>query len=163
MLVKTKQVFWEWVPGPAAGLLPLCIFWVDTLFTLSIDLPNGHPNVHHDGWIGHWLVLAVVTSTVSTFTSYPRLFAFRLAGEPIGNASLGLVMVNTLILVFSATLYTIHEQHRQAQDMIWSAFAAAIAAAAISLWLEFAIANLKLRHEANGLTNVAPINLTNGA
>jgi hypothetical protein len=111
---------------------------------------NGHLDVHRSGLTAHFLVLAIVTSTVSTFTAYPRLFSENLSGEAIGRGSLGLAMANTLILVFSASIYTLHEQYDPRSDLLVLSMVVAGLSGLMSLWLEFAIANLRLRHTGSG-------------
>jgi len=57
------------------------------------------------------------------------------------------MMINTLILVFAVSIYTLHEQYRPNTDLLCLSAAVAILSLGISLWLEFAIANLGLQHE----------------
>lgn len=146
---QTKRVIWDWLPGIVAGLMPLCIFGVVSMYVTAIGLPEGHPDVMEDmirdGWVGHLLVLSIVTSTVSTFTAYPRLFMEKEAGAQIGGGSLMFVMLNTLILILSAVLYAIHELHLPREIALRVAGIVAIFAAAVSLYLEFAISNHQLQ------------------
>jgi hypothetical protein len=40
MKPETKEVLWEWLPGIAAGLMPLSVFGVVTFFANMDGLPR---------------------------------------------------------------------------------------------------------------------------
>jgi hypothetical protein len=103
-----------------------------------------------DGLTEHLIVFSIVTSCVSTFTSFPRLFSYSLEDAPIGRASLGLVMLITLILVFSVAMYTLHEARVTGAGAAWPASLLVLVTLATSFYMEFAIANVRLaRREAH--------------
>jgi len=143
---ETKAVVWEWLPGIVAGLMPLVVYGI-VVTVIPEEMPPHHPVVHvvRNGWIAHLLVWSIVTSTVSTLMAYPRLFSFRQQGAAAGGASLGLVMLNTLMLVFSVALYTLHETRLVKVDLTITAIIFTSAIGFTSLIIEFVIANLRIR------------------
>lgn len=81
MSAEFKRVIWRWLPGAVAGLFPLAIFVVVASMTFSA--PNGGPAIdRHIGLVNHLLVFGIVTSCVSTFTAFPRLFAYNPGFSP---------------------------------------------------------------------------------
>jgi hypothetical protein len=146
MSQELKQVIWEWLPGVVAGLIPLVVFLLVASQTggMSHDDPAAAARHFHDGLVGHLLVFGIVTSSVSTFTAFPRLFSHSREGEPIGQQSLGLVMVITLILVFSVALYVLQEARVASGERIIASLVIVGSAIVTSLYIEFSIANLRL-------------------
>ena len=146
MSQELKRVIWEWLPGVVAGLIPLVVFLL--VASQTGGTPQADPAAaalhYHDGMVGHLLVFAIVTSSVSTFTAFPRLFSYSREGEPIGQQSLGLVMVITLILVFSVALYVLQEARVASGQTIVASLVIVGSAILTSLYIEFSIANLRL-------------------
>jgi hypothetical protein len=140
---ELKDVIWTWLPGFVAGLVPLVVFLLVSSQVSDVVVPKDHIPVHHylDGWIGHLLVLGMVTSAVSTFTAFPRLFAQRGASP---DAGLGLLVVMTLTLVVSVAFYVLFEARLSQSHMIyWALFVAGLAWIC-SFYVELAIANVSL-------------------
>jgi FtsH-binding integral membrane protein len=140
-----KEVIWEWLPGVVAGLIPLVVF---LLVANQVPPPHGDPAAaaqhYREGMVGHLLVFGIVTSSVSTFTAFPRLFSYRSDGEPMGQQSLGLVMMITLILVFSVALYVLQEARVTNGQTVFAGLVIVGSAILTSLYIEFSIANLRL-------------------
>ena len=151
---ELKSVIWEWLPGMVAGIIPLLIFLA---VSMNGHLPVGGDELYEiyvadrfwNGLLGHLLVFSMVTSAVSTFTSFPRVFAKRRENSPIGEASLGLVMCITLILVFSVVMYVMQEDRDLGNRSGWGALVIAVllvvAAAIASFYMEMTIANLRFK------------------
>lgn len=154
-----KNVIWEWLPGVVAGIIPLLIFLA---VSANGHVPPGADETYRkfasdrfwDGLLGHLFVFSMVTSAVSTFTSFPRVFAKREENTPIGEASLGLVMCITLILIFSVVMYVMEEARELGETTGWWPFVIAFllmaAAATASFYMEVTIANLRLRSPFGG-------------
>ena len=153
MRKELKRVVWEWLPGLVAGLIPLAVF---LLVSVEAIVPTG---VNPEQWwasfcsslVDHLLIVAIVTSAVSTFTAFPRLFAFNRDDFPLGEGSLVLVMVITILLVFSVAMYVLRQSHGMQDGSfldsgLWVAVGLALAAAATSYYLEVTIANLRFNH-----------------
>ena len=83
----------------------------------------------------------MVTSAVSTFTAFPRLFAQRGASP---DAGLGLLVVMTLTLVVSVAFYVLFEARLSQSHMIYWAIFVALLAWVCSFYVELAIANVSL-------------------
>jgi hypothetical protein len=157
-----KRVVWEWLPGVVAGFMPLFVFILVKAHVIPPVPPEATKSpeaMAHFAkvtaghfWYGlteHLIVFSIVASSVSTFTSFPRLFSESLEDAPIGRASLGLVMAITLILVFSVAMYALHEARVTGNGVTWTAGIVVLVTLGVSLYMEFAIANLRLaRHAA---------------
>jgi len=145
---KTKRVLTEWSSGPIAGLVPLGVFLLIHSVEKAEALPKGHPRVYgfERDLIGHLLVFAIVTSSVSTFTAFQRLFG-KQASVQLGDASALLIVWNTLILVFSTTLYSLVLSRSAGTGIgIWFySGILVIFTIVVSIAIEFAIANERLR------------------
>lgn len=155
MTKELKRIVWEWLPGVVAGLMPLLVFVL--VKSQATSLPTAGNAVVaaleatqrlHDGLAEHLIVFSIVTSTVSTFTSFPRLFANNQEDAPIGQASLGLVMLMTLILVLSVAMYVLHEANFSDASTIWPSVLLVIVTLITSLYIEVAIANVRLARRA---------------
>lgn len=153
MTKDLKKVVWQWLPGMVAGIIPLLIF-----LAVSMNRRVHDPDEMYrayasfrfwEGFVGHLLVFGIVTSSVSTFTSFPRVFAKRKENSAIGDASLGLVMCITLVLIFSVVMYVMQEGREPGETVGWGAFVVACllvgAAAIASFYMEMTIANLRFR------------------
>lgn len=137
---------WDWLPGVVAGFIPLFVFiLVHVSVVLPTDAAQGESARILGGLTEHLLVFCIVSSCVSTFTSFPRLFFYRESETPLGLGALGLMMLTTLILVFSVAIYALHE----ALDTRSVALGGGIVLALVTLWstlyMELAIANVRLR------------------
>lgn len=148
----SKKVVLEWLPGVVAGLMPLAVF---LLVKSQLILPEDKAvavadHAFRDGLNEHLVVFSIVTSAVSTFTAFPRLFVASQEDEsPIGPASLSYVMMITLILVFSVAVYVLQEAAVTDNSYLPGGLLLG-ATLLISLLMEFAIANLRLRHALGG-------------
>lgn len=100
------------------------------------------------GFAEHLVIFAIVTSTVSTFTTYPRLLARGVPSATIGFASLGLVMMMTFMLVLSTAEYVLHESSFSEPSAIWPSLFLALATAITSFYMEVTIANVTLARAA---------------
>ena len=134
-----------WLPGVVAGLMPLAVFLL--VKAQATPAPNAKAAdlsaLFWDGLVGHLVVFSIVASSVSTFTSFPRLFASSQEKDtPIGPASLILVMLITLILVFSVAMYVLEEARITENGFLAGALLMA-ATVATSFYMEVAIANLR--------------------
>jgi hypothetical protein len=146
MSTELKRVIWRWLPGVFAGIVPLLIFLV-VASQLSAPSPVAAAAMtrhFHAELVGHLLIFGIVTCTVSIVASFPRLFSFSNEGDPIGMASLGLVMLITFIMALSLVLYALLEArvtdgHSQAAG--WLIVGSAVVT---SFYIEVAIANLRL-------------------
>lgn len=157
MTKELKRVIWEWLPGVVAGLMPLLVFMLVKSQVLPIAagktadaalLAAAAEHRFYQGLGEHLIVFSIVTSTVSTFTSFPRLFANSQVDAPIGQASLGLVMLITLILAFSVAMYVLHEAGVTNTNTLWPSATLVLATLVTSLYMEFAIANIRLSRAA---------------
>lgn len=152
MKSETKRVVLDWLPGVVAGLMPMGVFF---LVKSQMVLPAGTKPEQADqafraGLTEHLVVFSIVASAVSTFTAFPRLFSTSHEDDsPIGPASLGYVILITLILVFSVAMYVLQEagvtEHSYAPGLLLL-----IATVVTSFLMEVAIANLRLRHMVGG-------------
>jgi uncharacterized BrkB/YihY/UPF0761 family membrane protein len=153
MTKELKKVVWQWLPGMVAGIIPLLIF-----LAVSMNKGLGYTDEisrtfegyrFWDGLVGHLLVFGIVTSSVSTFTAFPRVFAKRTEDSAIGDASLGLVMCITLVLIFSVVMYVMQEAREVGTAIGWGALLVAallvVAAAIASFYMEMTIANLRFK------------------
>jgi hypothetical protein len=161
MTREMKGVIWEWLPGVAAGFMPLFVF----LLVKAQAMPDPHltgaaaAQAAHlasartiGGLAEHLVVFAIVTSTVSTFTTYPRLFARGRADPTIGPASLGLVMLMTFMLVFSTAEYVLHESSYSEPSSFWQGGLLALATLILSFYMEVTIANVSMARNAGSAT-----------
>jgi len=140
-----KSVIWEWLPGVVAGFMPLFVFLLARSQTSAVVGNPAHPAMPFaDGFLEHLVVFSIVTSCVSTFTSFPRLFAYNREDAPIGQASLGLVMLITLILVISVAMYALKEAHVLNTDNVVPGVLLVLATLITSIYMEIAIANVRL-------------------
>lgn len=163
MTQNFKHVIWEWLPGVVAGLIPLLVF---LFVSVQADGPTNPTELglwwksFYDGLLEHLIVLGIVTSAVSTFTSFPRLFSLNREDNPLGQGSLVLVMLITIVLIFSVAMYVMSEarateMHSVLTGTFATAVGLAVAAAATSYYIEVTIANLRLKGAASA-ANDAP-------
>lgn len=145
-----RVVVWDWLPGFAAGLIPLLVF----LF-VSVEASPPPTETAPQWWakfdsglVDHLLILAMVTSAVSIFSSFPRLFR----GAKRVQGSLVLMILVTVTLVMSVAMYVLREANAApAASLSGNSFSMclglALAASVISYYLEVTVTNLGLRNK----------------
>lgn len=148
MTAELKVVVWDWFGALLAGLIPLLIFLLVSV--TAISTPNEDPAVwwvHFYGeLVDQLLVLAIVTSTVSTFTAVPRLVKGR--GSPDG--AITLIMIVTVVLIASVVLYVLQQTHVAPVVSLFGisfllAVGLVLAASVSSYYLAVTVTNLGLR------------------
>ncbi|HVU28767.1 MAG TPA: hypothetical protein VHE36_00065 [Sphingomicrobium sp.] len=112
-----KDVVWDWLPGFAAGLIPLVIF----LFVSAMAAPPAKETPDqwwkhfNNGLVDHLIILGLVTSAVSTFTTFPKLF--KGSKPPEGAPVLMIVVIVTLVI--SVSMYVLREASAAPIASLW--------------------------------------------
>jgi hypothetical protein len=145
---ELKVVLWDWFGALLAGAIPLLIF---LFVSAEAIVPGGQSatawwSKFYSELVNHLLVISIVTSTVSTFASVPRLVKGR--GSPDG--ALTLIMVVTIVLVISVAMYVLRQTNVAPIVSLWgvgflSALGLVLAAAVTSYYLAVTVTNLSLR------------------
>jgi len=146
MRETVREIFWNWLPGLVAGLMPMLAFLLVNLEVKAPELPPRHPPIYpfYIGLVGHLFILSIVTAAVSIYSSLPRLFSEPHRATRSREASLYFAILLTLILVTSVTLYALFEARvARAHMLAWSGTIAAFAAC-VSFLIELAIVNIRL-------------------
>lgn len=128
--------------------MPLLVFLLVRFAVTAPAITNLNAHDSRQLWDGlteHMLIFSIVTSCVSTFTSFPRLFFYREEETPLGLGALGFVLLTTLILVFSVAIYALHEAVDTRDTAFWGGLALLVVTLAATFYMEVALANVRLR------------------